>query len=61
MIKLSVRMLMMSHLSDVQEMLGYDTERANTRINFVKWLIGKYNDTSVEIDANEEWELFLKR
>lgn len=56
---------MMSHLSDVQEMVGSSSNvTANSmrnRINFVKWLMLKYTDTNVEIDADVEWNLFINR
>lgn len=53
----------MSHLSDVQDgtSLGVKIGNFDDKINFVKWLIIKYSDTNVEIDADAEYELFLKR
>lgn len=58
--------VIMSHLSDVQTSMNWesDPERAelnNTRINFAKWLILRYPDTSVEIDPDAEFELFKNR
>jgi hypothetical protein len=41
-----------------------DAERIalnDTRLNFAKWLILRYPDTSVEIDPDAEYKLFLNR
>lgn len=62
--KVKVKMVIFSHLSDVQE--GFNctykfeevTER-NKRINFVKWLIQKYPDLEVEIDPDKDYKEFL--
>lgn len=57
-------MVMMSHLSDVQEEMGLDrpgqTFYINEKINFVKFLILKFYDSNVEINPDVEWELFRK-
>ena len=47
--------VVMSHLSDVQA-IG-KTEM----INFCKWLLLKYKDTSVSIDPELEYEKFKER
>lgn len=53
---LNVSMVMMSHLSDVQEMPK--SSESNQRINFVKFLILKYKDTDAKIDPEREWNDF---
>jgi len=61
--KPKVKLIIMSHLSDVQEGVQYeeiDYKGIRQKINFVKWLILKYSDTEIEIDPNKEWEDFLK-
>jgi hypothetical protein len=56
-IMLKVRMVIMSHLSDVQG--GFLLkEEANIRINFVKYLLMKYPDTNKEIDPDGEFDQF---
>lgn len=55
----------MSHLSDLQEEIGtskpaqgfYMTEK----LNFVKYLVQRYADTSVDIYADVEWERFQNK
>jgi hypothetical protein len=61
--KPKARLVIMSHMSDVQESLGIEgkeTVRQNDiRINFVKFLILKYGENlNVEIDPDEEYEIF---
>lgn len=54
--KIEARMVIMSHLSDVQEMLNFlpcRTRVINTEINFVKWLLLNYGDLSEEIDEKK--------
>lgn len=46
-----VRMAIMSHLSDAQQMMQVDTELANQHINFAKLLLIKYDN----IDQDVEW------
>ena len=61
--KLPVRIIIMSHLSDIQEVLSNGSSISkllSIRINFIKWLILKYNDTDVRIDADAEFALFSK-
>lgn len=62
---LKVSMIIMSHLSDVQDtnmFANFKAEKIRTnKINFVKHLIMKYPDTSVEINADEEYEAFIKK
>lgn len=56
-IMLKVRMVMMSHLSDVQEFLNNPENRK--KINFVKFLMLKYPNTDIEINPDEEWQKFI--
>lgn len=59
---LKVKMVMMSHLSDVQDTYGMmDANEARSKINFVKYLMMKYPNTDTEINADDEWALFLKK
>lgn len=65
---ISVRMAIMSHLSDAQEAMGImnrdqGEERANEHINFAKALILKYPNTDVEVsdkEFNELWRETIK-
>ena len=53
---LSARMVVMSHLSDVQETLSYNERNSSQHINFAKFIIGKTNgDLTQMIDADEMW------
>lgn len=58
--KTTARLVVMSHLSDAQDggLLGYSYSYHH--INFAKFLILKYTDLSVEIDADKEWGLYTK-
>ena len=60
-ISLPVKLVIFSHLSDTQElarMEGNPVHQIN-RINFAKFLISKYTDTSVEIDPDKEYLEFI--
>lgn len=46
----------MSQLSDVQE--NFDSDNNNARINFAKFLIMKYVNTDVEVEAEAEYNDF---
>jgi hypothetical protein len=48
---IQVNMAIMSHLSDVQEIVN--DEQANDRINFVKRLVMKYPDTNQKISTRD--------
>lgn len=67
--EVKVRIVMMSHLSDAQELTGLIkpdvshrvlSDRINHHINFAKWLLVKFPDTNTEIDADAEYELYQK-
>ena len=58
--KIEVRMAIMSHLSDVQELLPYrgSYDEIMKQVNFTKLLLLIYPDTSVEVEnktLNELW------
>lgn len=59
--KIKVRIVMMSHLSDVQEGGNMPIAWKSNRIDFVKYLMLKYTNTDVEIDADEEYKLFIEK
>lgn len=50
-----------SHLSDVQATIGAEEETNRTKLNFVKYLVLNYADTSVKIDPDVAWELFKRK
>ena len=64
----SARLVCMSHLSDVQELNSFTMskpqgeseriEEIRTKCNFVKYIIGKVDDMSKDIDPNELWDQF---
>lgn len=62
---IKARIIIMSHLSDISTTLGMKdlgdmVNHQTHKINFVKYLLLKYPNTNVDIDADEEWELFWK-
>lgn len=60
--EITVALVAVSHLSDCQELSGsdlYSTLTRHQRINFVKYLLIKYPETSQLINAEEEWGLFM--
>lgn len=61
--KEKLRLVIMSHLSDIQCEVSDgkpDIRVVNNRINFIKSLIQKHTDLKGEIDVNAEWEAFTK-
>lgn len=52
-------LVIMSHLSDVQEMSS--NTQVRDKINFVKFLLMKYPNVSTAIDADEEYQKFKNR
>jgi hypothetical protein len=56
----TVKMVIMSHLSDLQESQGH-SGGDNARINFCKYLLMKHPNTEKKIDADKEFEEFLKK
>jgi hypothetical protein len=62
--KAKASLIIMSHLSDVQEANNMHLSRIhiNEEINFAKFLILKYGDNlNVEIDPDKEFKLFKNR
>lgn len=67
-ILLKVSMIILSHVSDIQE-IGIGTQHRdssivkefNQKINFIKYLILTYPNTNVEINPNRVWNQFLKK
>ena len=58
----TVRMIIMSHLSDIQEEIGTSKPAQGfymkEKLNFVKHLLLRYPDTTIEVYPNIEWERF---
>jgi hypothetical protein len=50
-------MVIMSHLSDMQEEFIHSKKETN-KINFIKWLIINHKDLTAEIDADTLWTEF---
>lgn len=48
---ISIKMVLFSHLSDIQEMSN--NEKINDRVNFLKLLISKYSDTKMEVTTKD--------
>jgi hypothetical protein len=61
--KLKASLVVMSHLSDAQEMLSHSNPQwANDHINFAKYVIMKCKgDLTKEIDADLYWSLYSIR
>ena len=57
---MKVRTVCMSHLSDVQELVGFQNtgNDVSLRCNFVKFLLLKFSDTNTEIDPDKEYSEF---
>lgn len=62
--KTKVRIVIMWHLSDAEKLIGFDylgvKKEIRHQIEFAKWLLLKYPDTSVEIDADIEHDSFIQ-
>ncbi len=57
--KRQVQLIIFSHLSDVQsEPLG---ENNRLKINWIKYLLMLYPDTTTLIDVDEVWEEFTQK
>ena len=61
--KLKVSMIILSHLSDVQEMIqgNGNPDYTNLRINFVKYLVLNYKNTDTEIDPDVVYKEFIAK
>ncbi len=55
-------MLIMSVLSDVQELNGLSgqTSTLHHKVNYAKWLLINYPNTKVEVDADKVYAEFKK-
>ena len=53
----SVKLIVQSHLSDAMIEMGFNSDLAQLRIRFVKYLIASYNMND-EIEPNEAFERF---
>jgi len=61
--KVKVRIVMMSHLSDISVLRPYNqemSENIQNKINFIKFLLLNFPDTNVEINPEKEYEVFQK-
>lgn len=59
---LPVKLIMMSHLSDIQDVGDMlSREEVRDKLNFVKYLILNFPDTNVEIVAEDEYEKYEKK
>ena len=60
--KTTVRVLLMSQLSDLNQFLkkGKLPEKEKHLINFMKHIIATYPNTNMEIDADEELKRYFK-
>jgi hypothetical protein len=58
MIKVST--VIYSHLSDVAIEMSFNQETAQHRLNFVKYLISTYPNTSTEVDIDEVYRNWQK-
>jgi len=61
--KIKLRTIIMSHLSDAQEeiSMGYAKNGTIHNINFVKYLLLTHVDLNTEIDADYEYGQFNKQ
>lgn len=61
--EIKAMIVVMSHLSDVQEQMRFGTnESVNERINFAKYIILQTNgDLNAEIDPDEMYENFKNK
>lgn len=61
----SVKMIIMSHLSDLQQEIGTSKPAQpfymTTKLNFVKYLLMNFSDTTTEINADEQWATFYAK
>lgn len=55
--KVKASLVMMSHLSDINDIPFSENERSH-RINFIKFLLLKFNNTDTDIDPDAEYKLF---
>jgi hypothetical protein len=60
---LPAKMIIFSHLSDIQELVNLEGNPTfiRNRINFVKYLLNEYPDVTVGIDPEKEYEKFINQ
>lgn len=59
-----VKMIIISHLSDIEETEGLNLtpkKEIRKRINFIKYLVMKFPNTNEIIDVDKEFDLFLEK
>lgn len=63
--EIKARIVIMSHLSDIQEMQtklhGSNEKDINHKINFVKFLIQRYPNTLDTLDPDKNYEDFKRK
>jgi hypothetical protein len=57
--KVKVSMIILSHLSDIQEDLT--APQTNTRINLIKYLTLRYTNTDTEVDPYVVYKEFIAK
>ena len=53
-----VSLVIKSHLNDAMIEIQYNPELAQSRLEFVKYLVHRFPDTTVKIDADEVYKQF---
>lgn len=56
-----VGLAIQSHLSDAAIEMSFNPEQANRRIQFVKWLVALFPDTSMQVEESELNEIYRDR
>lgn len=56
--KTSVRLIIMSHLSDLQEGGSDSYQKMVPTVNFIKWMLLRHKDITVEVDPDQEFAEF---
>ena len=56
-----VSIAIQSHLSDAAIEMSFNPEQADRRIQFVKWLVMLFPDTSVQVEESELNEIYRNR
>ena len=59
--ELKVSTIIQSHLNDAKIEISFNPELAETRLNFVKYLIFNFPDTNHEINPRAEFKKFLNK
>jgi len=56
-----VSIAIQSHLSDAANEINFNPEQANRRIQFVKWLVMLFPDTSMQVEESELYDIYVNR